>query len=78
MPALTLRARIVLECAKGKDNAQVATELGISVAMVGRWLRRFVESRMRALMGSLVAGRGPPNRAHITLYRWTLVAHEAF
>jgi transposase-like protein len=52
MRALALRARIVLECATGKDNAQVAKELGVSPVVVGRWRRRFVESRLEGLSGS--------------------------
>jgi hypothetical protein len=64
MRALTLRARIVLECATGKDNAEVAKELGVSAVMVGRSRRRFVQYRMKALTGSIGAGRGPPGRAY--------------
>jgi hypothetical protein len=63
MRALALRARIILECAAGKDNAQVAKELGVSAVMVGRWRRRFVQSRMEALAGGPGAGRGPPHRS---------------
>jgi hypothetical protein len=62
MRALALRARIVLECATGKDNTQVAKELGVSPVMVGRWRRRFVQSRMEGLAGSPGSGRSPPLR----------------
>lgn len=41
--ALALRARIVLACASGAQNKEVATELGIVQATVGKWRRRFIE-----------------------------------
>jgi len=44
-----LRARIVLRCAEGAHNKDVAVELGISQAMVGRWRRRFAENRLDGL-----------------------------
>jgi transposase len=47
--AIALRARIVLACAKGDTNQQVAEHLGVSQAMVGKWRRRFVERRLDGL-----------------------------
>ena len=47
--AMALRARIVLCCAKGLTNADVATELGVHQATVGKWRRRFVEQRLDGL-----------------------------
>ena len=47
--ALALRSRIVLGCAEGKANKQVAAELGVWPQMVGTWRRRFVESRLDGL-----------------------------
>lgn len=44
-----LRARIILRCAEGAHNKDVAAELGISQAMVGKWRRRFVEQRLDGL-----------------------------
>lgn len=41
--ALALRARIVLACASGAQNKEVAAELGIVQATVGKWRRRFIE-----------------------------------
>lgn len=35
------RARIVLACLEGKQNQQVARDLGISVPTVGKWRKRF-------------------------------------
>ena len=47
--ALAQRCRIVLGCAAGKSNKQVATELGVSAQMVCKWRQRFVASRLDGL-----------------------------
>jgi len=47
--ALALRARIVLACAEGSQNKDVAIELNLDRATVGKWRRRFVERRMGGL-----------------------------
>ena len=47
--ALALRARIVLACAEGGQNAEVAARLGLDRATVGKWRRRFVERRVDGL-----------------------------
>jgi DNA-binding CsgD family transcriptional regulator len=47
--ALALRARIILECAQGSENQEVAASLGIAKNTVGKWRRRFVERRMDEL-----------------------------
>jgi transposase len=47
--ALALRARIVLRCATGAENQQVAAELRIDKSTVGKWRRRFVERRLDGL-----------------------------
>ena len=44
--ALAQRARMVLECSKGKTNTAVAAELRVSKATVGKWRSRFLESRL--------------------------------
>jgi len=46
---LAQRCRIVLGCAAGKSNKQVATELGVSAQMVCKWRQRFVASRLDGL-----------------------------
>ena len=48
--ALALRARIVLKCATGMDNVDVAEELGITYQTVGKWRTRFVENRLDGLL----------------------------
>jgi len=47
--AMAMRARIVLCCAKGDTNRDVAQQLGVSQAMVGKWRQRFVERRLDGL-----------------------------
>jgi transposase len=47
--ALALRARIVLACADGKQNKEVAVELGLAENTVGKWCRRFVQRRVDGL-----------------------------
>ena len=55
--AAKLRARIVLLCASGLDNQDVAEELGISRLTVGKWRRRFVEHRLDGLQDEARSGR---------------------
>ncbi|MGL3210646.1 helix-turn-helix domain-containing protein [Bradyrhizobium sp. BR 1433] len=43
---MALRARIVLACAEGAQNKEVAAELGVVENMVGKWRRRFVQNRV--------------------------------
>lgn len=47
--ALALRARIVLACAEGSQNKEVAVRLHVDEGTVGKWRRRFVEHRMEGL-----------------------------
>ena len=47
--ALALRARIVLLCASGAENQQVAAELRVDKTTVGKWRRRFVEHQIDGL-----------------------------
>lgn len=56
---LALRARIVLRCAEGGTNKQVAAELGIAQATVNRWRARFVQDRLDGLADEPRPGRPP-------------------
>ena len=47
--ALALRARIVLACAEGSQNKDVAAKLGVDQGTVGKWRRRFVGHRVDGL-----------------------------
>src|SRR4051794_15345707 len=40
--ALALRAKIVLGCAEGATNKDVAAEFSVTAQMVGKWRARFV------------------------------------
>ncbi|MEU6647169.1 helix-turn-helix domain-containing protein [Saccharomonospora sp. NPDC046836] len=47
--ALALRSRIVLACAAGESNTQVAKELGVSRETVRKWRERFQRDRLAGL-----------------------------
>jgi transposase len=47
--ALVTRARIVLMCAEGLLNEQVAVALNVTVQTVGKWRKRFVADRIDGL-----------------------------
>jgi transposase len=57
--ALALRSRIVLACATGLTNQEVAAQLGVSMPTVGKWRSRFVESRLDGLVDEPRSGRKP-------------------
>jgi len=48
--ALALRARIILACAEGKANTEVASQFRITKQMVGKWRARFIEQRLGGLL----------------------------
>ena len=48
--ALVTRARIVLLCASGMQNIDVAENLGVSNQMVGKWRKRFIDQRIDGLL----------------------------
>src|ERR1039457_5916523 len=47
--ALALRSKIVLACAEGTANKEVAARLGVTPQMVGKWRARFVTARLEGL-----------------------------
>ncbi|MFI1414961.1 IS630 family transposase [Streptomyces sp. NPDC020707] len=56
--ALALRCRIVLACASGVANREVARQVGAEEHTVGKWRARFVRERMAGL-GDLPRPGGP-------------------
>jgi transposase len=56
--ALALRARIVLGCATGRTNLEVAHDLRITHQTVGKWRTRFVERRLDGLLDEPRPGTG--------------------
>ncbi len=47
--SLALRSKIVLACAEGRTNQQVAVALHCSDTTVGKWRSRFVARRLKGL-----------------------------
>ncbi len=56
---LALRAKIVLRCAEGGTNKQVAAELGVGHQTVNRWRVRFIAHRLEGLVDEPRVGRPP-------------------
>ncbi len=54
---LALRARIILRCAEGGTNKQVAAELGVSEQSVNRWRARLIKRRLDGLTDEPRPGR---------------------
>jgi len=57
--ALALRSRIVLGCASGLSNKEVAERERVAQPTVGKWRSRFVESRLDGLVDDPRPGRPP-------------------
>src|SRR5436305_12683298 len=53
---LATRARIVLACAEGRDNNDVAARLHVNIATVGKWRKRFLEDRLEGLADEPLPG----------------------
>ena len=55
--SLALRAKIVLACAEGATNTDVAARYGVTAQMVGKWRSRFVTGRLGGLSDQDRPGR---------------------
>src|SRR6059036_1615596 len=61
LPAgLVSRARIILLSSSGKTNMQIARQMGLTNATVGKWRRRFLEQDVSGLHDELRPGRPRP------------------
>jgi transposase len=48
--ALALRAKIILACAAGKTNTEVAGQFQVTKQMIGKWRARFLDRRLDGLL----------------------------
>ena len=55
--AIVMRSKIILRCATGANNVDVAEELGVGQPMVCRWRQRFIEQGLDGLLDEPRVGR---------------------
>ncbi|WP_345681833.1 helix-turn-helix domain-containing protein, partial [Streptosporangium roseum] len=54
---LAMRSKIVLACAAGRDNIEIAADLRVHRDTVSKWRNRFVKLRLEGLMDEQRPGR---------------------
>jgi transposase len=57
--ALAMRCRIILACAGGMSNVEVAERVGVNRMTVGKWRSRFLTERLEGLLDEDRPGRPP-------------------
>ena len=63
LPAgLVSRARIILLSASGQTNMQIARQMRLTNATVGKWRRRFLKQDVSGLHDELRPGRPAPDQ----------------
>src|SRR6266581_6029472 len=77
--ALSLRARVILTCAQGKTNTEVAQQMHLAKPTVGKWRSRFVARRLDGLLDEPRPGapREISDAAVERVLRWTLEKRPA-
>lgn len=55
--AMAPRSRILLDCAGGLTNTQVAAKLSVAMPTVGKWRTRFARERLHGLSDALRSGQ---------------------
>jgi putative transposase len=55
--ALSMRARIILDSARGEQNKDIAERLQLSMGTVGKWRSRFVDRRIAGLYDDMRPGK---------------------
>src|ERR1700681_2983933 len=77
--ALALRARVILACAQGKTNSEVAQQMRLAKPTVGKWRSRFVARRVDGLLDEPRPGapRQIGDGAVERVLTWTLAKRPA-
>src|SRR5258707_1926882 len=77
--AWSLRARIILICAQGKTNTEVAQQMRLAKPTVGKWRSRFVARRLDGLLDEPRPGapRQISDAAVERVLTWTLEKRPA-
>ena len=68
---LVLRAKIVLRATKGKQNKDIASELGVDRSIVGRWRSRFAQHGPAGIEKDAPRGGRKPTQRN-KLVRWII------
>jgi len=56
---MVFRSKTIMAASEGKENKEIARELGTTLITVGKWRRRFIENRVRGLSDASRPGVAP-------------------